>query len=349
MNSYERVKIALELKEEPDRVPIVEFVIDPKVIREACPGAKDQADFARVMGLDAVSCGAQFNKVSENDDGTYVDEWGVTYKGGPEVVAHPIKGPIESMNNLRDYEPPDPDAPHRLGKLPELVDRFKGQKAIIFHHRAAFMWSAYLNGIDKLLMNFLIQPEFAHVLLDKILEANEKVIRNAVRAGADIIVLGDDYASNNGPLMSPDIFREFILPRLKRAVDAVHDEGGYVIKHSDGNIWPLLDMIVETGIDAINPVEPAAGMDIGKVKQKYGDRVCLVGNIDCGRLLSKGSVEEVEFAVKECILKASPGGGHIISSSNSIHSSVKPENYIAMIKAAKKYGKYPMGVNHEPR
>lgn len=345
MNSLEIVKIALELKGEPDRVPIVEFVIDPKVIKSACPQAKDAGDFSEIMGLDSVGCGAKFNKVRDNSDGTYVDEWGVTYKMGPEVVSHPIKGPVQTMDDLEHYTPPDPDAPHRLGILPDLVKRFKGKKAIIFHHRAAFMWSAYLNGIDNLLMNFLLHPEFVRALLEKVVRVNEKIVRNAIRAGADIIVLGDDYASNNGPLMSPHVFREFILPMLKRAVDAIHEEGGYVIKHSDGNIWSLLDMIVDTGIDGINPMEPVAGMDIGEVKRKYGKRVCLVGNIDCGRLLSRGSIEEVESAVKECILNASPGGGHIISSSNSIHSSVKPENYIAMINAVKKYGGYPISIS----
>jgi uroporphyrinogen decarboxylase len=83
-------------------------------------------------------------------------------------------------------------------------------------------------------------------------------------------------------------------------------------------------------------------MDIGKVKQRYGNRVCLIGNIDCSHILSEASEKEVEAAVRECILKASPGGGHIISSSNSIHSSVKPQNYRAMIEATRKYGKYPI-------
>ncbi len=344
MNGYQRVKTALELKK-PDRVPIVELLIDSKVIKAACPEAKDQVDFAEIVGLDAVTCLgiSQFNKISENSDGTYVDEWGVLYKeGGSETISHPIKGPIQTMYDLEHYVPPDPDAPHRLGNLPELVRRFKGRKAIIFLQRAAFMWSAYLNGLDNLLMNFLIQPEFAHALLDKVLAVNEKIVRNAIRTGADIIVAGDDYASSRGPLMSPEIFKEFILPRLKKFVDVVHEEGAYIIKHSDGNMWLLLDMIVGTGIDAINPIEPVAGMDIGEVKQRYGDRVCLVGNIDCGELLSNGSVEEVEAAVKECISKASDDGGHIICSSNSIHSSVKPENYLAMIKAAKKFGKYPI-------
>jgi uroporphyrinogen decarboxylase len=256
-----------------------------------------------------------------------------------------MKGPIQTPEDLKNYVPPDPDAPHRLGRLPELVARFKNKKAVIFFHRIGFILSSHLNGLENLLMNLLAEPEFTHQLLDKVLAINMQIARRAVRAGADIVVLGDDYAGNTGPLVSPAIFKEFIVPRMKKMVDLVHAEGAKVIQHSDGYMWPILDMIVNTGVDAINPIEPAAGMDIGEVKQKYGHRVCLVGNIDCSYLLSQGSVEEVEAAVKECIGKASRGGGHIISSSNSVVSSAKPENYLALVQAARKYGQYPLGDN----
>ncbi|MFN0165592.1 MAG: uroporphyrinogen decarboxylase family protein [Bryobacteraceae bacterium] len=341
MNSYERVMLALE-RREPDRVPIVEFVISPGIIRALYPEASDQADFEELAGLDSSSCGPQFRKSPLDASGGYTDEWGVFYRPTSEVLDHPIRGPVESWEDLKRYTPPDPHAPHRLDRLREIVARFKHSKGIFFHQRAAFMWSAYVNGLDNLLMNFLADPEFAHCLLDKVLDANIQLARNALRAGAEVIVLGDDYAGNQGPMFSPKVYREFLAPRLKRMVDAVHEEGGLVIKHSDGNLWPLLDQIVDTGIDAINPIEPVAGMDIGKVKKKYGERVAVVGNIDCSHVLSEDSEEEVEAAVIECIRKASPGGGHILSSSNSIHSAVKPQNYAAMIAAAKKYGAYPI-------
>ena len=114
------------------------------------------------------------------------------------------------------------------------------------------------------------------------------------------------------------------------------------MKHSDGNLWLILDMILDAGPDALNPLEPVAGMDMSAVKAHCGDRVCLVGNIDCGALLSHGTVEEVEKAVRECIATGGPGGGLILCSSNSIHSSVKPENYLVMVRAGRKYGKYPL-------
>jgi uroporphyrinogen decarboxylase len=327
---------------QPDRVPIVEFVIHPVVVRGACPGASTQNEFEERMDLDAVCASAQFSKVRENPDGTYADEWGVVYGPGAEVADHPIRGPIRTRDDLLRYRPPDPDAPHRLGSLAELVSRFKGKKAIIFHQRAAFMWSAYLNGIDNLLLNFLAEPDFAHELMDTVLDVMLRIARRAIRSGADIIVLGDDYAGNKGPMFSPAVFREFVLPRLRRMVETIHEEGGKVVKHSDGKLWLILDDIVGTGIDGLNPIEGVAGMDLGEVKRKYGTKLCLIGNVDGAHLLPHGTVAEVEAAVRECMRQGAPGGGYILSSSNSIHSGVKPENYLAMLAAGRQYGVYPV-------
>ncbi len=104
-----------------------------------------------------------------------------------------------------------------------------------------------------------------------------------------------------------------------------------MVKHTDGNVMAILDMIVDTGIDALNPLEPAAHMDIEWVKERYGSRIALVGNIDCGYLLSQAPAEQVRRVTRETMRKAKPGGGFCLSSSNSIHSSVRPENYLAMI------------------
>ncbi len=285
---------------------------------------------------------ANFATVKTLPDGSYIDEWGCKYKPSADYVAHPIEGPIASQKDLDQYQFPNPDAPDRLGGLEQLVEKAKGQLCINFHCRLAFMWSVYLMGMDKMLMVMALDAKFAHRLFIKMADVNIAVIRRAIRAGADTISLGDDYCANKGPLMSPDMFREFLLPHLKKAATVIHEEGARLIKHCDGNVWPLLDMMVNGGIDCLNPLEPVANMDIAEVKQKYGSRICLMGNIDCAELLCHGSENDVERAVKECVNKASAGGGLIVSSSNSIHSGVKPENYSAMIKAVHKYGKYPV-------
>jgi uroporphyrinogen decarboxylase len=339
MNSVERVKTALR-RGQPDRVPVLEFVIDEKVAREAVPGCLDVADCMDRLDMDGVGCGALFARVRENPDGSYVDEWRVSYLPGREAVAHPLRGPIETLEDALAYQPPDPDAPHRLGKLPQLVERYKGRRAICFHHRAAFMWSAYLMGLDTILMNLIAEPELVEAVMDKVLACNMRIVQRAIQAGAEVVILGDDYAGNNGPLMSPALFREFILPRLRRMIDLIHAEGALCIKHSDGNLYPLLDMIVSAGPDGINPVEPVAGMELKVVKRLVGDKVCITGNIDCGQLLPHGTVEEVRAAVRQAIADAAAGGGYILTSSNSIHSSCNPRNFVAMVEACRAFGAY---------
>ena len=140
-------------------------------------------------------------------------------------------------------------------------------------------------------------------------------------------------------LMSPGHFREFIKPYHREIVEHTHRKGLKIVKHSDGNMWPVLDDIVEVGFDGFHPVQPQC-MDIAEVKRHLAGKACVIGNIDCRELLPFGTEEEVDRVVKETIEKAASGGGYIISSSNTIHPACKAENYIAMVRAAHRYGGY---------
>jgi uroporphyrinogen decarboxylase len=340
MNSVERDFTVLR-RRRPDRVPVGEFLIDPRVARRAIPGCADVADCMDRLDMDNVYAFAAFERTAAAADGAYRDEWGVLYKeGGPEAIAHPLRGPVATLADARAYVAPDPEAPGRLGALPDLVHRYKGRRAIIFHQRAAFMWSAYLMGMENILLGFLTEPDKVELVMDKVLEANLRLARRAVRAGAEIIVLGDDYAANSGPLMGREIFDHFILPRLKRMVDTIHDEGAFCVKHSDGNIDCLLEPIVAAGPDGLNPIEPGAGMDLKQVKAQVGGRIALLGNIDCAHLLPHGTPAQVREAVRQAIEDAGRGGGFMVTSSNSIHSSCRPENLLAMVAAVKEFGGY---------
>ena len=107
----------------------------------------------------------------------------------------------------------------------------------------------------------------------------------------EVLFIFEDYAYRHYPFLLPRLWRRFVFPRLKEAVDAFHKGGTFVLVHSDGNILPLMDMIVEAGPDGVHPLEPAAGIDIKMVKEKWGDKLCLIGNIDVANLLPYGSVE----------------------------------------------------------
>lgn len=347
MNSRERVIAALERKE-PDRVPLFECVFDEGVMDALLPGC-DYYAFVDWIGLD----NAGLNRSSwRRDNVEYVDEekglfrdnWGVIRAFGPESTPYPVEGPIKTPDDVKTYQPPDPEADGILGHLPEVVARYKGKKAICVIGRDAFFNPSHLRGEENFLMDMIEHPRLVHELIEITQSYDLRVTERMVKAGVDVVVLGDDYANNRAPLISPKHFREFILPGLKRAVDNAHAAGAYVVKHTDGNIMPIIDMIIETGIDAINPLEPVAGMDIRHIKQKYGDRVAIIGNIDCGRLLCHAPAEEVRQVTRETINVAAPGGGFCLSSSNSIHSSVNPENYYAMVETLRQYGDYPLKI-----
>ncbi len=340
MNGYERMMTALR-REEPDRVPVWELIVNEPVIK-ALYGDVSYEDFVEKDDLDGITIFEDQRIVERFSDTQYKDEWGILWTIEPNGIPYPSGGPIKTEADLDKYTPPDPDADYRLDSLRSAVKRFKGEKAIVFLSHDAFEFSHYLHGMDNLLIDYLMDPDFAHRLGRMVIDYKKRVMARAIDEGADIALTGDDYAYRKAPIMSPDVFREFCLPYMQEMVDVAKNKGVPFIKHTDGNLWPIMDMIIDTGIDALDPLEPIADIDIGEMKERYGHRIALVGNIDCTELLTHGTQEDVVEAVKETITKAGVGGGYILASSNSIHPGVKPKNYEAMVKAAREYGQYPL-------
>ncbi len=341
MNGYERITTALKLGV-PDRVPMMEWGIAENVMDAMQPGCRNVLDFAELMDLDGVDMGrAPRPEDVDPVTGDYVNEWGVRWKRTAEAHS-PVGPPVRSEADFDRYTPPDPHEEENYVLLKEAVRRFKGEKLVAFHTRAEFMAAAEVRGLSDLLMDFVVNPEFAHRLLKMANDVTCARVKIAIEEGADAIVIADDWAYTDGPFMSVEHFQEFVLPYFKRMVQICKDGGAYALKHCDGNMWPILDLTIDAGIDGINPIEPVAGMDIGEVKEKYGNRVCIMGNIDCGNLLGRGSVDEVVRTVRETLRKAAPGGGYVLMSSNSIHSTVRPENLKAMWDTTREFGTYPL-------
>jgi len=195
--------------------------------------------------------------------------------------------------------------------------------------------------MENYMMKLYRDPEFIHRISSMVTEYNLKQLEMLAAAGLDVLVVEDDIAATNNLLMSPKHFMEFVNPYNRKLVNRAHELGLKVVRHSDGNLWPIMDILVDSGYDGINPLEPQAGMDLKKVKDAYGDKICLLGNIDCKELLPAGTPSQVEDAVKQAIGVAAKGGAYILCDSNSLHPGVNPENCIAMFEAAKKYGLYP--------
>jgi len=341
LTSAERVMRVLRT-EEPDRIPHFEWIIDHRVREAICPGCSME-EFTVRMGLDAVLTGPDFKKEPIGPKRVR-NEWGVVVEDTGEEHKFPVEGPIHSMEDFRNYEPPDPHASGRYDSIKRMVDRYKGKLAIGVHLNDVFSIPRYLAGYEGLLMAIAQEPELVRGLVDLSVEVNIEMAKEVARCGADFVFTGDDYASTEGPLMSPASFHELFYPGLKRVIAGFHEAGLPVIKHTDGNVTALLEMILDSGIDCLDPIDPIAGLDIGEIKRQYGDRVALKGNVDCAHTLTFGTERETVEETKAVIAKAAEGGGFILSSSNSIHSAVKPGNYLAMWNTCRMYGQYPISL-----
>lgn len=338
MTSEERVLCALQ-RQVPDRVPHFEWLVDRKVRQALCPECTDHNDFAVQVGQDAVIADPIFRKERVGSN-RWLSEWGFVTQDTAEEHGIEVESPIKSMADFERFTPPDPHLPWRFTAVEETVQKYKGDKAVIVHLNDVFSLPRYLMGMQDLLMAIVTEPELVKALVEMSVTINLELAKEVVARGAKIVYTGDDYAYNKGPLMSPRHFRELFFPGLCRVMQGYKELGLYVIKHTDGNLWPILDMIVESGIDCLDPIDPLAGMDLGEVKAKYGQRVALKGNVDCAQLMTFGTPDEVVEATREALRQGMPGGGFILSSSNSIHSAVRPENYAAMLQAWREYGRY---------
>lgn len=344
ISATERVMLALR-REEPDRVPHFEWLVNPKVRAALAPGCKTHNEFAERMGHDAILVGPHYEKQRVGPD-RWLSEWGFTFEYGLEEHGVEIEAlsPIKSIADFKAYSPPDPMAPERMVEVEWAVKNYKGKKAIGVHLNDVFSLPRYLMGMTNLLLNVALDPELVVALVEMSADVNLKLAERVAALGADFVHTGDDYAGNLGPLMSPTHFRQLFYPSLCRVMGGFKELGLPVIKHSDGNLWPILDMIVDSGIDCLDPIDPQAGMSLAEVKRAYGHLIALKGNVDCVQLLSHGTPEQVVAATKDALRAGAPGGGFILSSSNSIHSGVKPENYKAMMETLREFGRYPIAV-----
>lgn len=221
----------------------------------------------------------------------------------------------------------------------------RGDEGMFVLGAADIAFPTFVPYLPLFLETMIDEPTLIERYMDATTEGMMTILRAQLELGVDGILGAEDWCFSGGPLVSPEMFRRFMAPYLKRIVDECHARGVPYFKHLDGNTKLLLDILVdEVGIDGLHSIEPAAGMDIAWVKKKYGDRITLLGNIDCASLLSFGSKEQVVEAVKYILRVASPGGGHIFSSSNSIHSGVKPETFWTMVNAVREYGTYPISI-----
>ena len=352
MNSKERTLAALRC-EQPDRVPITELSIDEPVLSQlagmlgAAPQSSDErlretdllCGVADHLGLDWVITWPRSGQKPISE--THIqDKFGCVYQTSQHGWPILVNGPINESADLKNFNMVSKLESEDLADLEYLVERLGDTRLCGVLLTSPFKLSWLVRGgMENLLIDYIQTPELVHDLAQISTDYNLALIERAAKIGVGAVVIEGDLAGEQNLIISPKHYREFIKPYQKEIVDFTHQNGMKIVKHSDGNMWPILDDHLEIGFDGFNPIQPDC-MDIADVKAYVNGNCCLVGNIDCRSLLCEGSLAEVEEEVQRTIEVAAPGGGYILSTSNSVHPGVKPENYLAMVKAAQKYGLY---------
>jgi len=326
MKPRERVLTALDRKQ-PDRVPLFEIWVENDII-DALDCDDLQSAYVK-LGLDSVYI--PYKDPFGGADGP--DEWGRVWEKGQYV-----DGVIHTEKDLLKYSPPLEHAKDFFDPLEvKLAQKRYPDHCFIFgSHIAPFTAGYMAMGLERFFIRMIEDPVFVRKLLNDRTEWCIAMFKEAQRHGIDVAVLGEDAGTKSGPMISTEMWREFIFPLHCWIVDELDVP---IIWHSDGNFSSFLPMAVEAGFAGIHSLEPEAGMDLDRIKKEYGHKLALVGNVDT-RVLFGSDLEAVRREVDRCIAQGAPGGGYLFASCNSIFSGMNPDAVREMYRYAHKIGSY---------
>jgi uroporphyrinogen decarboxylase len=344
---WSRTRKALLRQGEPDCVPHLELGVHPvhkaSVIGRPCVTVADEIEFARRAGYDFIKLQPAINMNPGN----------VMPKGGAHIVslgeavgqrrwADEHDGVIATMEDFERYVWPKADDVS-YARLEEANRTLPDDMGIIGQYGDiyTFVWESM--GFETFAMALYEDPDVVQSLFDKvgaiICDLFEKMV-TFERVTA--LWYSDDLAYTGGPMIDPDFYRQYLFPWVRRMGDLAKERDIPFLYHSDGVLWDVMEDLIACGVTSLHPIEPKS-MDIAEVKQRYGDRLAVVGSVEVDTL-SRGTPEQVEQEVRSLMERVAPGGGYALGSSNSVPDYAKFDNYIAMLRAGEKYGNYPISL-----
>ncbi|MCX5908163.1 MAG: hypothetical protein NTY64_13530 [Deltaproteobacteria bacterium] len=289
------------------------------------------------------------------DAHTVLDEWGVPWAKPPgSLYSSPVSPPMRtaSIEEIERFPWPDPDEPSRFEGLKERAKDLyeKTPYALVADGTTGagvFDLAWRLRGMEDFFMDMLLHPAVVEVLLGRLTDFYVKVYTNYMQAVGDyiqMVIYYEDLSGQDGPLLSPALYRKFIKPCHRRIFQAIKAHtAAKLCVHTCGSVYAFLDDYVDLGVDVLNPVQTSAkNMDPVRLKQKYGSVLSFHGAIDTQRFLPRATIEEVREEARRMIRILGPGGGYLFSSCHSIQPDVPPENTVALFRAAFAHGKYPL-------
>jgi len=348
MNSKERVRTAL-LRGIPDRVPVsASYVPESEKLLKDHFGSDDIRAVEVKLGNDMLIAGAGIGTSFYGPGEEYTCPWGCKWRyfrnnegSYTEIVEHPLANDSDGKK-LDAYKIPDPEAPGVYAPIRELVQKY-GESHFICAFLACSIFEAgwYIHGLEDTIIDMAANPDYAHALFDKVMEFPLKAGFGMIDEGVDMIWLGDDVGMQHRMLMSADMWREFLKPRLAKLISAykAKDPEILVAYHSCGYIEPIIEDLIEIGLDVLNPIQPLA-MDPAHIKDKYGDRLSFWGAIDIQETLPRGSRDDIRKEVALRMKTIGEGGGYLMGPAHNVQADTSLENILAFYEAAREFGVY---------
>jgi uroporphyrinogen decarboxylase len=320
-------------------VPLAELGVHPK-IKERFLGRPlltlaDEVDFWHRAGYDYVKLQpaanfypggiGQSENLTYNPDGTIFRKW-----------ASEGQGIIRSAKDLEQYPFPSP-TDFDYSRFEQVRRYLPDGLGVVGQYGDIFTMTWEMMGFESFSLALYEDPH----LVERLNATLGELVLDMFRSMANSEAVGalwysDDIAYGDGLMVSPGILRKLFFPWLKKIGDLAREVGKPLIYHTDGLLYSVMDDIIACGVTALHPIEPNA-MDLGEVKRRYGNRLCLIGGVDVD-LLSRGTPAEVKQKARECIEVAAYDGGYCLGSGNSIPEYVNFENYLALLQSAREFG-----------
>ncbi len=296
----------------------------------------------------------------DHGDGTIDSEFGSRFAWfGPylEVVHFPW-AEFTEVEQVEQYEWLDPEDPSRMDGVVERAKHLHEETDFSVVGMVGGPWGAfeicahYMRGFDKFLVDLATRKDLAKAMMDKAMrlaiEMN-RVLLDEAGDYLDLVLVGDDLGHQHGLIMSPKMYRDLVKPRHKKIYSDIHKRAPHVkvLYHSCGAIEPMIDDLIEVGVDILNPLQPLArGMESALLKKKYGDRICFHGGVDLqDAMAATGTLDDVRKEVETRLLAFAPRGGYIFAPAHNLQPDSTPEKIVEMYDHAEKKGKYPISIN----